>query len=86
MRFSPPANLLKRAAPPTYKGSKWDRGLLPIDTIDLLEKERGGDLDMDRSSTLRLDPGARVDQKIWDAQQQHDGDRTDCDHLQYHRQ
>ena len=25
----------------TYKGSKWDRGLLPIDTIDLLEKERG---------------------------------------------
>ena len=25
----------------TYKGSKWERGLLPIDTIDLLEKERG---------------------------------------------
>lgn len=26
---------------PTYKGSKWERGLLPFDTIDLLEKERG---------------------------------------------
>ncbi len=33
----------------SYKGSKWDRGLLPIDTIALLEQERGGDLDMDRS-------------------------------------
>jgi len=36
----------------TYKGSKWDRGLLPIDTIDLLERERGGHLDIDRSSTM----------------------------------
>ncbi|MBF5050449.1 Ribonucleoside-diphosphate reductase subunit alpha [Candidatus Clavichlamydia salmonicola] len=25
----------------SYKGSKWDRGLLPIDTLDLLEQERG---------------------------------------------
>jgi ribonucleoside-diphosphate reductase alpha chain len=25
----------------SYKGSKWDRGLLPHDTVDLLEKERG---------------------------------------------
>ncbi len=25
----------------TYKGSKWDRGLLPQDTLDLLEDERG---------------------------------------------
>ncbi len=36
----------------SFKGSKWDRGLLPIDTIELLEKERGGYLQMDRSSTL----------------------------------
>jgi len=36
----------------SYKGSKWDRGLLPIDTIDLLEKERGGNVDMDRSSKM----------------------------------
>lgn len=33
----------------TYKGSKWDRGLLPIDTISLLEKERGMAVDMDKS-------------------------------------
>lgn len=36
----------------SFKGSKWDRGLLPIDTIGLLEKERGGDLEVDRSATL----------------------------------
>jgi ribonucleoside-diphosphate reductase alpha chain len=36
----------------SYKGSKWDRGFLPIDTLNLLEKERGGHLDVDRSSLL----------------------------------
>jgi len=36
----------------TYKGSKWDRGLLPIDTLDLLEKERGGFVKVDRGSTM----------------------------------
>lgn len=36
----------------SYKGSKWDRGLLPIDTIQLLEDERGEKLEMDRSSRL----------------------------------
>ncbi|NPA34645.1 MAG: ribonucleoside-diphosphate reductase subunit alpha [Chlorobi bacterium] len=36
----------------SYKGSKWDRGLLPIDTIKLLEEERDGYLDMDTSTSL----------------------------------
>ncbi len=36
----------------SYRGSKWDRGILPMDTSDLLERERGGYLDVDRSSTL----------------------------------
>jgi ribonucleoside-diphosphate reductase alpha chain len=37
----------------TYKGSKWDRGLLPIDTISLLAKERGeAYLEVDTSSKL----------------------------------
>lgn len=40
----------------SYKGSKWDRGFLPIDTIDILEKERGGHLDVDRSSQLDWTP------------------------------
>jgi ribonucleoside-diphosphate reductase alpha chain len=36
----------------SFKGSKWDRGLFPIDTIELLEKERGGYLAMDRTSRM----------------------------------
>ena len=36
----------------TYQGSKWSRGILPMDTAALVEKERGGFLDVDRSSTL----------------------------------
>jgi len=36
----------------TYKGSKWDRGLLPQDTLDLLEKERGVPLDVPRGGKL----------------------------------
>jgi ribonucleoside-diphosphate reductase alpha chain len=43
----------ERGAYSTFKGSKWDKGLLPIDTIDLLEHERGGHLRMNR--TKRLD-------------------------------
>jgi len=42
----------ERGAYSTYDGSKWDRGLLPIDTIDLLEQERGLTVTMDRSSTM----------------------------------
>lgn len=36
----------------TYQGSKWDRGLLPIDSIKILEEERGIPIDMDRSTTM----------------------------------
>lgn len=40
---------------PSYKGSKWERGLLPIDTIDLLEKARGEKVTMDRSKSMNWD-------------------------------
>jgi ribonucleoside-diphosphate reductase alpha chain len=43
----------ERGTYPTYKGSKWDRGMLPIDTIPLLKEERGGFLEQD--TTTRLD-------------------------------
>ncbi|SHJ63857.1 ribonucleoside-diphosphate reductase alpha chain [Rubritalea squalenifaciens DSM 18772] len=36
----------------TYKGSKWDRGLLPQDTIDLLEDERGVKIDVPRGGKM----------------------------------
>jgi ribonucleoside-diphosphate reductase alpha chain len=31
----------EKGAYSSYKGSKWDRGIFPVDTIELLEKERG---------------------------------------------
>jgi ribonucleoside-diphosphate reductase alpha chain len=39
----------------TYKGSLWDQGILPLDTLNLLERERGGYVEVDRSSTLDWD-------------------------------
>ena len=39
----------------SYEGSKWDRGLLPIDTVAILEEERGMPIDMDKSSTMDWD-------------------------------
>ncbi len=36
----------------TYKGSKWDRGLLPQDTVDLLAKERGVDVEVPRGGKM----------------------------------
>ena len=39
----------------SYEGSKWDRGLLPIDTVAILEEERGMAIDMDKSSTMDWD-------------------------------
>ena len=36
----------------SYKGSLWDQGILPLDTLDMLAKERGGYVEVDRSATL----------------------------------
>ena len=36
----------------SYKGSLWDKGILPLDTLDMLAEERGGYVEVDRSATL----------------------------------
>ncbi len=36
----------------TFKGSKWDRGLLPVDTIKLLEEERNEPIEVSRDASL----------------------------------
>jgi ribonucleoside-diphosphate reductase alpha chain len=36
----------------SYKGSLWDRGILPQDTLKLLREERGGYVDIDESATM----------------------------------
>ncbi|HEY6132338.1 MAG TPA: ribonucleoside-diphosphate reductase subunit alpha [Rubrivivax sp.] len=39
----------------SYRGSLWDRGILPLDSLDLLAEARGGYVEVDRSSTLDWD-------------------------------
>ncbi len=39
----------------SFNGSLWSRGVLPIDSLDLLEAGRGGFLQVDRSSALDWD-------------------------------
>ncbi|HRP27523.1 MAG TPA: ribonucleoside-diphosphate reductase subunit alpha [Burkholderiaceae bacterium] len=36
----------------SYRGSLWDRGVLPLDSLRLLEEERGGYVEIDTGSTL----------------------------------
>ena len=40
----------------SYKGSKWDRGLLPPDTVDLLEQERGLPIQVPRGGRMNWEP------------------------------
>mgnify|MGYP001579980538 CR=1 FL=1 len=42
----------ERGAYETFPGSKWDRGILPVDTIALLEQERGESIEVSRESRL----------------------------------
>ncbi len=44
----------ERGRYPSFDGSLWSRGMLPIDSIELLAEARGG-LDMDRGTTLDWD-------------------------------
>ena len=46
----------ERGRYPSFRGSLWDRGILPQDTLDLLAAERGGYVELDRSSALDWEP------------------------------
>jgi ribonucleoside-diphosphate reductase alpha chain len=51
--YSASADLAEeRGAYSTFKGSLWDRGILPFDTLKLLADERGGYVECDMSTTL----------------------------------
>jgi len=39
----------------SYKGSLWDKGVLPLDTLDMLTEARGGYVEVDRSATMDWD-------------------------------
>jgi ribonucleoside-diphosphate reductase alpha chain len=41
-----------RGSYPSYEGSLWSQGILPIDSIELLEQARGKYIQVDKSSTM----------------------------------
>ena len=54
----------ERGAYPTFKGSLWDQGILPIDSVELLAEGRNGYLKQDRSVTMDWDSLRQRVQKI----------------------
>lgn len=46
---------VERGSYATFKGSLWDRGILPQDTLAMLREQRGGYVDIDDSSSLDWD-------------------------------
>lgn len=42
----------ERGAYASFRGSKWDRGILPVDTIGLLEAERGTEIPVSRTGQM----------------------------------
>jgi ribonucleoside-diphosphate reductase alpha chain len=42
----------ERGSYPTFTGSLWSQGILPIDSIELLARQRGADLELDTSAQL----------------------------------
>lgn len=53
---------MERGTYPSYKGSKWDRGLFPVDTLKILENERDTPLDKE------LELGGKLN---WDEVREH---------------
>lgn len=45
----------ERGSYSTFEGSKWDRGLMPLDTLNLLEEERGQAIEVPRGSRMDWD-------------------------------
>ena len=46
---------VQRGSYPSYEGSLWSRGIMPIDSIELLEQERGKYIQQDKSFTMDWD-------------------------------
>ncbi len=46
----------ERGAYQSFSGSKWDRGIFPVDTLDLLEKERAMKIEVNRTQRLNWTP------------------------------
>ncbi len=74
----------ERGAYASFRGSKWDRGLFPFDTVDLLEQERGVPVEVSRKQRLDWRELQGPRRAARHAQLQHHGSgahRHDLQHL-----
>jgi ribonucleoside-diphosphate reductase alpha chain len=63
--YTASADLAEERGPySTYKGSLWDRGILPPDTLRLVAEERGGFVECDLSATLDWEALRRRVQRV----------------------
>ena len=69
----------------SYKGSLWDRGILPQDTLKLLREERGGYVEDRRVGDDGLGSAALADPDPRHAQLELRRDRADRDDLEHRR-
>jgi ribonucleoside-diphosphate reductase alpha chain len=46
---------LERGSYSSFRGSLWDKGVLPLDTLNVLAEQRGGYVEVDRAATLDWD-------------------------------
>ncbi len=46
----------ERGAYSSFRGSKWERGIMPVDTLDILERERGVKIDVSRTGRMDWTP------------------------------
>lgn len=54
--YSASSELARERGPyPSFCGSLWSKGVLPMDTLEMLKRERGGYVEYDTSSTLPWD-------------------------------
>ena len=63
----------------SYRGSLWDRGILPIDTLDLLAEQRGAIAGSDLRSLVDIDRSASLDwQPLRDRIAEHGMRNSNC--------
>ncbi len=65
MAIDESANLARiRGSYPNFAGSGWSKGMVPYDTLDMLERDRGVEVTVKRGAQLSMDPTMSLD---WDA-------------------
>ncbi len=69
----------------TFEGSLWSQGILPIDSVGLLQKNRKSELKLDLSAKLDWTALRERVKTVGHEELEHNGDCTDGNDLEYLR-